>query len=57
MKSTSWVIVKDGKAVFETFNKKVLDLKCKEGVKVVPIYDYLINLNKEIARDLPPKSN
>ena len=50
MKSTSWVIVEieTGKAVFETFNEKIILKVNTNKYKVVPIYEYLCSLNKSI---------
>lgn len=50
MTPASYVIVskETGKAVFETFEKKIADAINTEKYKAVPILEYLYNLNDQI---------
>ena len=50
MESKSWVIVRlaDNVAMFETWNKALTQAVNKQKYKVVPIYEYLSNLNASI---------
>lgn len=47
----SWVIInkETKKAVFETFNPKHVELLNTNKYEAIPIYDYLCELNKQIA--------
>jgi hypothetical protein len=50
MKTASWVIVEkaSGKAVFETFSKSLTEKVNTEKYTIIPILEYLYNLNKSI---------
>lgn len=50
MTTKSWVIVKisTGKAVYEFFNEKFIDIVNTEKYKVLPILDYLYQFNSKI---------
>jgi hypothetical protein len=50
MRSGSWVVIRKatGEVLFETFSQAVADAVNRERYDVVPIYDYLVALNKAI---------
>lgn len=49
MKTASWVIVRlsDNQVLFETFDEKKVDYLNTNKYKAVPIYTYLVELNKK----------
>lgn len=55
----SWVVVSKatGEAVFETFQKKLVDKVNLEKYDVMPIHDYLIFVNKKIKAGNPAVSS
>jgi len=51
-KPGSWVIVRlaDNKSIIEIFNPDLLPMVNAVKYKVMPIYDYLANLNRSIKQ-------
>jgi len=49
MKSASWVVVRKstGKAVLETYDKRVTAKVNRDAYTVLPILEYLYSLNRE----------
>lgn len=49
MKTASWVIceIATGKAIFETYNPKIVEILNTKRYKAVPILEYLCSLNKK----------
>jgi len=54
MKTASWVIVhnKSGEVICETFDRNKAGLiNLSETYSVIPILDWLVNLNKEVKHE------
>jgi hypothetical protein len=49
MKSNNWIVIEKstGKAIMETWSANVIN-DLTPDYKVVPAYEYLVNLNREI---------
>ncbi len=50
METASWVIVskETGKAIFETFNRKLADKVNTEKYRVVPVLEWLQEFNRKV---------